>query len=215
MMDKAGKLTGGLYLVADAAMEEAVLYEKIGKALDAGISAVQFFNVVKEGPGMAKKIDALCDAAHRYGVPVLVTDEWALLEQTGIDGVHFEAIPDDYEGILERTGRNFIRGITCSNDLSVIGWADRQNFDYISFCSMFPTASAPSCEIVSPEVVVRAREMTGLPIFLAGGIVPENTGQLQGLPFDGLAVISGIMAAEDVTIATQRYLTAMRKSMKA
>lgn len=44
-----------------------------------------------------------------------------------------------------------------------------------------------------------------MPIFLAGGIKPENIKLLRKLDFDSVAVISGIMGAKNPTAAAQDY----------
>jgi thiamine-phosphate pyrophosphorylase len=130
-------------------------------------------------------------------VPVLINEEWEYLKTTPLDGVHFDTVPEDFDQLKEETGRDFIFGITCSNDLDIVRWADEHEMDYISFCAMYPSPSVGSCEIVKPETVQKAREITSLPLFLSGGIAPEKIAELDGLDFNGIAVISGILKDDD------------------
>lgn len=83
-------------------------------------------------------------------------------------------IQDNILQIKNEMNRKIITGITCNNDLSIVEWADKNEFDYISFCSMFPSSTANSCELVTFDTVKEARKITTLPVFLAGGIKPEN-----------------------------------------
>jgi thiamine-phosphate pyrophosphorylase len=142
---------------------------------------------------------------------VLVDNAWELLEQTELDGVHFDSIPENYSYIVQSAGRPFYRGLTCTNDLSLVRWADTHQLDYISFCSLFPTVSAPTCTLVDFDSVRQARQLTSLPLFVAGGISLQNIHRLSGLPVDGIALISGIMAAADITGATKKYVSALNK----
>ena len=77
--------------------------------------------------------------------------------------------------------------------MDAVKWAAEHHVDYISFCSMFPSSSAATCEIVSYESVKKAAKIFDKPLFLAGGIYPGNIKQLKDLEYDGIAVISGII----------------------
>lgn len=128
-----------------------------------------------------------------------------MLKTHAFDGVHFDTIPDNYDEIISEVNRDFIKGVTLGNELDVVRKAEELNFDYLSFCSMFPSQTTDSCEIVRPETVKKCREMTGMPLFLAGGIRPDNVNLLSDLSFQGIAVISGIMSAESPKEALKEY----------
>ncbi|MBN2732806.1 MAG: thiamine phosphate synthase [Balneolaceae bacterium] len=189
----------GIYLVIDPSVEHGVLVEKVHQALEGGVGILQIWNNwprEMSSTGKEQLIATIIDLAEDYEVPVLINEEWPLLKTTGLDGVHFDVVPDDFDQIKEQVGRDFIAGITCGNDLEVVKWADQNDFDYVSFCAMFPSPSVGSCEIVSPETVQKARELTDLPLFLSGGITPEKIRELDDLDFSGVAVISGILNAD-------------------
>lgn len=207
------KSLSGLYLVIDPSVEQNMLLEKVHEALEGGVEILQVWNNwPKEwGPDEKEKlITAVLDLARGYQAPILINDEWELLKTLPLDGVHFDAVPNDFNQIKEDIGRYFIAGLTCGNDLEIIRWADKNGFNYVSFCAMFPSPSAGSCEIVSPETVKKARKITDLPLFLSGGITPEKIGELNDLEFNGVAVISGILNAERPDEKTQNYKKALR-----
>lgn len=189
----------GIYLVVDPAVKKSILLDKVRQALEGGIDILQIWNNWAENTRREEKVVLINDIlsmTDEFDVPVLINDEWELLKTTPLDGIHFDAVPDNFEHIKEEISRDFIAGITCENDLEVVKWADQNDFDYISFCAMFPSPSVGSCEIVSPETVRKARELTDLPLFLSGGITPEKIGELDDLDFSGVAVISGILNAD-------------------
>lgn len=101
-------------------------------------------------------------------------------------------------------------GITVNNDLSLVQWANDNSFDYISFCSIFPSTTSNSCQLVKFETITKARTITQMPIFLAGGIQPENIYQLNNLDYDGVAVVSGIMSADDPFEKANKYLNELK-----
>ena len=213
-MHEVRKISGGIYLIADAGLDNKILLKKLDEALKSGVSVVQLYNTENELPGQVTDINFICNLCHQYHVPVLVNNNWALLSKTLLDGVYFDKIPANYNQIENTINKAFYKGITCSNDVSVIKWANDNQFDYISFCSMFPSTSADSCEIVSFETVKKARAITHIPIFVAGGINLNNINSLSGLPLDGIAVISGIMASSDIPTTTENYIAELNKITK-
>jgi thiamine-phosphate pyrophosphorylase len=216
-MNKSDINLSGIYLVVDPTMDQSVLLDKVEQALEGGVGILQIWNRWPVGMQESDKeqlITYILGMAGDYGVPVLVNEAWELLKTTYLDGVHFDAVPDDLDSIKEEIGRDFITGITCGNDLEVIEWAEEQGVDYASFCAMFPSPSVGSCEIVHPETIHDARQITKIPLFLSGGITPEKINhELAGLDFQGVAVISGILKDEEPKRRVFAYKKALENHM--
>lgn len=211
-MRRDSQTIGGIYLVLDPGMEKETLLHKLKEALEGGVSIVQVWNNWPASFNLSAKqnlIQSILQVAADYYVPVLINEEWELLKATGLAGVHFDKIPEDYEAIKADIKRDFICGITCSNSLEVVLWAEHNQLDYVSFCSMYPSGSVDSCEIVRPETVKRAREITHMPFFLSGGITAENLDRLKELDFAGVAVISGILSAVSPRESSAAYKNAL------
>ncbi len=192
-------ITGGVYLVIDPAMEQSLLFTRLATALQAGIQVVQIWNNWPTGVDKHAFINAVASVCKTYNVPLLINDDWELLLRTPeLTGVHFDTVPEDYRGIISKVARPFLAGVTCSGDLGVVKWAHENRLQYVSFCAMYPSPSVSSCDIVMPATVKQAKTITDLPIFVSGGITPENIIELRKLtPFNGVAVISGVMSADD------------------
>lgn len=202
----------GLYLVVDPALELNMLLEKLKSALSGGIQVLQIWNNFRKESDrlfIVEKISRLCKP---YSIPVLINEDWSLLLQTkDIDGVHFDCLPDDLQSIRDVIGRPIITGVTCSGNLDIVSLANKNGLDYISFCSMFPSSSAGSCSLVPPETVLQAGKLTRLPIFISGGMTPENTASLKKeIPFDGVAAISGILNAANPRQEVEAYQIALK-----
>lgn len=198
-------IEGGIYLVVDPSMDESILLEKITEAIQGGVDVIQIWNHWNESIDKNKLIDTICSLAHKANIPVLVNEDWELLKGSKLDGIHFDTMPNDINNIREQVGRDIYCGITCGNSLTTVEWANENKLDYISFCSMFPSQSAGECEIVSGDVVKKARIITTMPIFLAGGISLDNINDLRGIQANGIAVISAIMNADNVTRKTKQF----------
>ena len=211
-MTNRKKIGGGLYLVIDpCGGKDTELVQKTDLALKSGVRIVQ---VLDHFPGDIDKVDLvgkIQKKCKQHSVPLIINNNVELLRLTEADGLHFDRIPDEGTTLIEELRTDYILGITCSNDLSVVRWAHENDLDYISFCSMFPSPSADGCEIVDHETVRKTRAITDKPLFLAGGINLKNLESLSQLDFDGIALISGIMQAKDIPSDTAGFLTAFHK----
>ena len=204
-MENRRTIKPGVYLVADPAVDEAVLMKKLESALEEEIAALQIWDHFLPGQNTAELIEQICKPAHKKNVPVLINNEWKYLKNTSLDGVHFDQPPENLAAIHKLINRPFIAGLTCNNDLSTVHWANNNNIDYISFCSIFPSATDTSCELVNFETIRKTKKITSMPVFLAGGIKPENIKKLKGLHFEGVAVISGVMGSATPSEAVKAY----------
>ncbi|PWK75849.1 thiamine-phosphate pyrophosphorylase [Mucilaginibacter oryzae] len=211
IMDKPYHITGGIYLVLNPAIDEATLLAKLHSALQGGINVVQIWNnwhPTADKPALINKVAALCKPRN---VPLLINHDWVLLRDVpALDGVHFDTVPASLPVIRDVVKRPFITGITCSGSLDTVAWAEDNGLDYVSFCSMFPSSSAGTCDIVTPLTVKRARALTNMPLFVAGGITLQNIISLKKLTsFDGIAIISGIMGADDPEQKVKQFQLAL------
>ena len=206
------RISGGIYLVVDPAMQERELLRRLGEALEEnGMAAVQVWDNFTSFVEPEKIIQQICHLCHQKEVPVLINNRWELLKRTDADGLHLDEISKNIEEIKAEVGQDMIIGITCNNDLSVIEWANASHLDYVSFCSVFVSSTSNSCDLVDFERIREARKITSMPIFLAGGINKRNVEELKGLDFDGIAIISGIMASENPNKATKEFGIALKQ----
>ena len=203
-------ITPGIYLVIDPSMDEAIITDKLICILKEKIAAVQLWDNFREGENITAFIQKICALCHAENVPVLINNKWEYLISTSLDGIHFDHIPPNYDTIRAQVNRPFISGLTCGNDLQPVQWAASNGLDYISFCSMFPSATANSCELVNYSTIHTAKTIFSNPIFLAGGIKPENMIQLQELDYSGIAVISGIMNAANPGESVRKYYSNLK-----
>ncbi|MDT0647956.1 thiamine phosphate synthase [Zunongwangia sp. F260] len=210
-MTKIAKIRGGLYLVLDPSMHRDELFRKLNEVLQEKIAVVQIWDNFPPSIDEVELVNEICDLCHSRNVPVFLNNNWHLKKSTHADGIHFDIIPENFSELREELSADCMFGVTCTNNLSVINWAEENKLDYISFCSMFPSKTSNSCELVSFETIKKAREITDMPIFLAGGIQYQNIKDLKNIKFEGVAVISGIMSSEDPKRATREYLSELKR----
>lgn len=199
------EIRGGLYLVVDPMPTLQAIVSKIKSALKGGVDVIQIWDNWSSHSSQEEYIPEICNLAHEYNVPVLINNHWEWLEKFPLDGVHFDAAVTDLRQIKNEIGRPFSVGITCGNDLMQVDWAIDNKVDYISFCSMFPSPTSNSCELVRPDIVRHARARTNIPIYVSGGVTIDNLPSLMNLGIDGVAIVSEIMKAENPQLAATKF----------
>lgn len=207
----------GLYIVINPKQEQTELFEKLEIALKEGVTAIQLYNGWPTGFSLQNKIDltskisTLCKS---YNTPFFINNEWELLKEVDMHGVHFDQLPENWLDKKATILRPIVTGLTMTNDLSILENVKELGFDYLSFCAMFPSASVGECEIVDPKNVEQTLQMVNIPVFISGGITPENIPQFKNIPISGVAVISGVMNNEFPAKAISAYKKELNKIKK-
>lgn len=203
------EVSTGIYVVVNPIMEADNLLSQLNRIKHENIAALQ----IMEDPQW--KLDksllkAIIDIFSQTTTPVLINNQWELCRELPFDGIHFDSFPEKLIEIEQGVGRSFLKGLTLENDLSKVKKAEELGFDYFSFCSLFPSKTSDNCEIVNPDTIVKCRAITSLPVFLAGGITLENIQSLKGLPFDGIAMVSSVMSAENPEELLREFNTLLK-----
>jgi thiamine-phosphate pyrophosphorylase len=201
----------GVYLIIDPSIDKTTLLRKLSQALSGDIVAVQIWDNFKAECDVIKLVKDVHYLCKKHNTPLLINNRWEILLETEIEGAHFDKQPGNINLIKKQLRKETIIGITCGNDLSVVKWAELNNLSYLSFCSMFPSTTANSCELVTFNTIKEAQKITSMPIFLAGGITIENIHQITDLNVTGIAVVSGIMQQENPTEALKFYQQKLSK----
>ena len=204
------KIKGGLYLVVDTTVPEEKLIRIIKDALNGGVDILQLWNEEKKSAGEVETVcSKIIKLARAKNVPVLIANDINLCKKLNADGVHLDGyeIPSrSVSEIRKEIGEDKIIGVTCGNSVEKIRWAKENKVDYISFCSIFPSSSVDSCEIVPIEMIRKAKEiLEDIPVFASGGITVENVEKVIEEGADGVAVVSAILNADDPYNAAREF----------
>ncbi len=199
------KIKNGIYVIIDPSIDKNLLFTKLNAIKQAPIVALQIWDNFKSNENQIDLVNNILKICQNKDFPIIINNKWELLNTTELNGVHFDKIPENIDFIKKQIKKDVIMGVTCNNDLNEVQRADKLKFDYISFCSIFPSSTANSCELVSFEIIKKAANITSCPIFLAGGIKPENVEKLKELNYSGIAIVSGIMNAENPLEEIKKY----------
>ena len=200
----------GLYIILDPSVYPGrPLVEVLAIAAQAGVFLFQYRN--KRAAMKDAYIEALTlrQAAEESGVLFIVNDRCDLALAVGADGVHLgqEDMPLDLARKV--MGPDKLIGISTHNP-DQVREATAGKPDYLGFGPIFTPGSKQDYDpIVGLEGLRAIRGLTSLPIFAIGGIQIEQAGNVIQAGANGVAVISAIAKAPDISDAVKAFLDQM------
>lgn len=192
-----------LYAVTDRAWTgKQSLDEQVEEALQGGVTLVQLREkrlskeqLIEE----ARRITALC---HRYGVPLIVNDDYEAALAAGADGVHVGIEDAPVAAIRARAGKNFIIGATAKT-VEQAQRAEREGADYLGVGAVFPSPTKRNAIRITNKQLRTICASVTIPAVAIGGITQKNVASLKGSDMAGIAVVSAIFGADDILAAAR------------
>ena len=150
----------------------------------------------------AQELKALC---HRYGVPFLVNDRPDLAQAVGADGVH---VGQEDTGLTEARnllGPNALLGGSAHTVEEALA-AQAAGADYLGCGAVFGSGTKHNVSQMPLETLTAICQAVDIPVVAIGGVSLDNLPLLADTGIAGVAVISGLFAADDKTEAAQAFL---------
>ena len=197
-----------LYAVTDRTwLNGRSLHDCVAEALNGGVTMVQLREkhlADADFIAEARDIKRLC-ANHR--VPFIVNDNLDVAMAVDADGIHVGQDDMSAVDIRKRWGKNKIVGVSAQT-VSEAVQAEKDGADYLGVGAVFPTTTKTDAIDVPLPVLRDITKATSIPAVAIGGIDLTNTAQLRNSGIVGIAVISAIFAAKDITATSAKLLTA-------
>lgn len=87
--------------------------------------------------------------------------------------------------------------------------------DYYLWSPVFPTRSKPGLPGTGLRALKKAKKAAKkIPVMALGGITPDNLVDCMEMGIHGVAVLSGIMDAENPTLASESYLNTLHRTIQ-
>lgn len=196
-----------LYAVTDRSWLKPgeTLAEVVETLLKAGVTCVQLREKEAEDAFIlqeARELKALC---HRYGVPFLVNDRPDLAQAVGADGVH---VGQEDTGLTEARnllGPNALLGGSAHTVEEALA-AQAAGADYLGCGAVFGSGTKHNVSQMPLETLTAICQAVDIPVVAIGGVSLDNLPLLADTGIAGVAVISGLFAADDKTEAAQAFL---------
>jgi thiamine-phosphate pyrophosphorylase len=199
-----------LYIILDPSVCPArPLVEVLTVAAEAGAPLFQYRNKtasMKEAYGEAL---ALRQAAAKAGVLFIVNDRCDLALAVDADGVHLGQGDLPLDLARRVMGPDKLIGISPHN-LDQVRDASAGKPDYLGFGPIFTPGSKQDHDpVVGLEGLRAMRRLTSLPVFAIGGIQIDQAGEVMRAGANGVAVVSAILKAPDISYAVNAFLAQM------
>lgn len=196
-----------LYLVTDPVLcGPRGVVETCRLALEAGVGTVQLRDKNASTRDLLRVAGELMELCSRAGALFVVNDRVDVAMACGAHGVHL-----GQDDMPVSTARKLL------GDRAVIGASVRTagearaardgGADYLGANLVFPTET--KTDLGAPlglSGIALLKEATSLPLVAIGGIRASNAGEVRRAGADGIAVVSAVMAAEDVPGAVRELL---------
>jgi thiamine-phosphate pyrophosphorylase len=199
-----------LCLITDSELGRGLSHFDIARqALEGGAPMIQLRDKragLRELLPQARHIARLC---RERGACFIVNDRLDLALAAGADGVHLGQEDLPLAAARAALGRGKIIGIS-THSLEQAIRAAEGGADYLGIGPIFPTATkstgyaALGCGAIQ-QVLARV----DLPLVAIGGITLSNAAAVIRAGAAGVAVISGIVGAEDISAACRAFLAAI------
>lgn len=198
-------LDWSLYVVTDAGLSRGRSHlAVIEAAIAGGATIVQYREKTASTRQMIAEAQALRELTRRAGVPLIVNDRLDVALAIDADGVHVGQ--DDMPAALARRliGPDKILGVSAAN-LSEAVQAVQDGADYLGVGPIVATPTKP--DAAPPIGMDGLREIcrrVPIPVVAIGGINATNAADAIAAGAHGIAVVSAVVAAEDVAAAAQQ-----------
>jgi len=203
-----------LYAVTDRSwLCGRTILEQVEQALNGGITLVQLREKEMDEAAFLQEAVEMTRLCHRYGVPLLINDNVEIARRSGADGVHVGQ--DDMEAAAVRSilGSEMIVGVTAKTVEQALRAQDA-GADYLGSGAVFGSATKLNAKPMSRDVLKSICNAVSIPVVAIGGINRGNILELAGTDIDGVAVVSGIFASEDIEREC-RYLRSIAERIAA
>ena len=200
-----------IYLVTDeACLHGRPLLECVEAALAAGVTLVQYRAKAADGGVLyaeACRLKELCD---KYGVPLIINDRLDIALAVGAAGVHLGQ--DDLPCAVARRllGEKFIIGVSAHNPAEAVK-AVSEGADYLGCGAVFGTATKHDVAKLGLENLRAIRKAVAVPMVGIGGITADNYAEVLATGADGAAIVSGILAQDDIGAVVKKLVATKQK----
>ena len=200
----------GLYVILDPSVCPArSLVEVLTSAAEAGASLFQYRNKTASMKDAYVEALALRQVAAKAGVLFIVNDRCDLALAVDADGVHLGQGDLPLDLARKVMGPDKLIGISTHNS-DQVREATAGKPDYLGFGPIFKPGSKQDHDpVVGLEGLRAMRRLTSLPIFAIGGIQIDQAREVMRAGANGVAVISAILKAPDISRAVNAFLAQM------
>jgi thiamine-phosphate pyrophosphorylase len=192
-----------LYLITDRKITKMPLPAAVRLALKGGVRAVQ----VREKDLPVRELLAIAQELRRITreskAKLFINDRVDVAIAVEADGVHLGHQSMPSEAVRKIVGKKMLIGVSTHSLAEAVN-AEEAGADFITLGPIFVTPSKMQYgEPLGVESIGLVKKHIRIPVFGLGGIKNANIAQIMQAGADGIAMISAIIAADDIQKAAE------------
>lgn len=200
-----------LYLCTDRdLMTTDTIEEAVELAIKGGATVIQLREKDCSGREFLEIARSVKEVTDAYEIPLIVNDRIDIALAVDADGVHLGQKDIPAMTARELLGQDKIIGVSASNAELALQ-AQKDGADYIGVGDVFGTSTKADTYHVSIEELVKIRNTVKIPMVAIGGVNHGNVEKLRGTGVDGVAVISAVIGAKDITEAAEQMVDKLER----
>ncbi|MCD8098718.1 MAG: thiamine phosphate synthase [Lachnospiraceae bacterium] len=177
----------------------------VEELLKAGVTCVQLREKHAEEELLLREAFELRELCTQYKVPLIINDRPDIAIKVRADGVHVGLSDMAISKARKLLGDQYLIGGSAHNVAEALA-AQRAGADYIGCGAIFGSSTKRDATNLSPQELRAICEAVSIPAVAIGGIFLDNVETLRGTGIAGVAVVSGLFAAENKAEAVVRFL---------
>jgi thiamine-phosphate pyrophosphorylase len=192
-----------LYLITDRHLTRFPLSEALIQALRGGVRAVQLREKDLPVRALLALAQGLRSITREFDAKLFINDRADVAVAVGADGIHLGNRSMPAVAVRKIVGEKMLIGVSTHSLAEAVN-AEKSGADFITFGPVFAT---PSKMRYGPPTGLAAigtvKEHVRIPVLGLGGIHVDNIMPVMRAGADGIAMISSILAADDIQRAAE------------
>ncbi len=193
-----------LYAITDRAWTDRKSFmQQAEEALIGGITMLQLREKNLDEESFTEEAVQIKKLCHKYNVPLIINDNVKVALQSEADGVHVGALDTPVRQIRQAAGENFIIGATAKT-IEQAKKAEADGADYLGVGAVFSSPTKQNAIRITKDKLREICASVSIPAVAIGGIGLSNVSELAGGGMCGIAVVSAVFGADDITASTMK-----------
>lgn len=208
---KKNEIDYTLYLCTDRElMSTETLEEAVERAIKGGCTVIQLREKDCTSQEFYETAKRIYEITKKFNVPLIINDRVDIALAVNADGVHVGQSDLPAAVVRSIIGEDKIVGVSATN-LSEAKQAVLDGADYLGVGAMYQTDTKTDAQTVTMEELKAIRSAVDVPVVVIGGINQKTLDNFKGMGIDGLAVVSAVIAADNIEQAAQDMAAAFRE----
>jgi thiamine-phosphate pyrophosphorylase len=201
-----------LYLVTDRKFfsGQCSMYLALETALKAGTKFIQLREKRLPPRMLLDTAQWVSELAKEYGAKLFINDRVDIALAVGADGVHLGQKSMPAHAVRKISKNKLLIGVS-THGIEEALKAEKDGADFITLGPVFKTLSKLKYgDPIGIDAIRKVKSGVSIPVLAIGGIKQDKVKKVIKAGADGVAVISAILAANDIKAATEKFLRVLK-----